>query len=304
MENQSSTQPFLPLPPLPHLMEHLLTLHEDNEALFHYERTHPEERSVSDRPLQEHQTESQPVRMDDSQRFDPGDAFLVPETPAESQLKLMQPSQTSVRSPQTLNSLQHEELEESRQWFRPAFDSEDPGRSQNLNFPTSIHQSDPREALNRIPQFSEDHQASSTPINVKTVTLLTHINPFHAPSWPVLVPHFNPIASAPHQNPFCPIYTPPLHFNPNHAALVACGDSTVSCLVLPPHMNVYPVYPTPYLPSNTQSPSQASFSGDSSARRFPEDVCDSYGLWRRLCETAKGFSAGSPDTEALACFFM
>ncbi|XP_048039480.1 uncharacterized protein LOC125264295 [Megalobrama amblycephala] len=289
-------------------MEHLLPLHEDNKALLNYERTHPEERSVTDRPLQEDQTESQPVRMDDSQCFDAGDVFLMPETPAESQLKLMrsmQPSQTSVRSPQTLRSLQYEELEESRQWFRPAFDSEDPGRSQNLHFPTSIHQSDPQEELNHIPQ---DCQPPSTPINIKPVTVFTHINPFHAPhlnpSWPVLVPHFNPVASAPHQNPFCPIYTPPLHFDPNRTTLVACGDSTVSCLVLPLHMNVYPVYPTPYLPSNTQSPSQASLSGDSSARWFPEDVCDSYGLWRRLRETARGFSSGSPDTEALACFFM
>ncbi|RXN36169.1 NUT family member 2G [Labeo rohita] len=131
--------------------------------------------------------------------------------------------------------------------------------------------------------------------------------PHFNPSWPVLVPHLNPTinASVPHHNPFCPIYTPKLNFNlpfkPNFKAPVACENHSYSSLVLRPHLNVYPVCPTPniYQPNVQMIRTDRDHPG-----RFLRDVQDSFRLWQRLCETARLFCSGSPDAEALACYFM
>ncbi|XP_077085841.1 uncharacterized protein LOC143737867 [Siphateles boraxobius] len=66
-------------------------------------------------------------------------------------------------------------------------------------------------------------------------------------------------------------------------------------------MSVYPVCPAPYPFLNTTGSDSYTHSH---THLFPADVLDSYELWQRLCETAKDFSSSSPDTEALACFFI
>ncbi|XP_039519750.1 uncharacterized protein LOC120473795 [Pimephales promelas] len=93
---------------------------------------------------------------------------------------------------------------------------------------------------------------------------------------------------------------PAFNINPAFNPLVACGDSALSCLVLRPHMSVCP---TPYPHLNTTGLVSNTHS-HSHTQSFPLNMLDAYELWQRLCKTAEDYSSSSPDTEALACFFI
>lgn len=302
-----------------HLMEHALPLNEDNQLLNYEEITCV---NAQDR-IRDAQTETR--------GFDAENTFLVPETHAS-----MRSAHTCVYS--LHSQLQCEEHEDTPPGFgpntvfeinrdisiKPLLTDINPFHTPHLN------PSWPVLVPHRHPVASAPHQNQFWPV----YTPPQHFNPAFNPA-SNFNPGFNPAFNFnPGFNPtfnFNPGFNPAFNFNPgfnlasnfnpgfnlatnfntgfNLASnfnpgfnpLVACGESAFSCLVLRPHMSVYPVSPPPYPHLNTTG--SVSYT-HSHTHSFPADVLNSYGLWQRLCETAKDFSSGSPDTEALACFFM
>ncbi|XP_067300220.1 uncharacterized protein [Pseudorasbora parva] len=282
-------------------MEPALPLHLDNESLLHYEQALSEMRDDLD------PTDTQPVRTED--------------------VRWLETSPHVMRSMHTSDYSLHPNLrfEESLQGFEP--------NTFNQEFnTTSVHPSDPQEGQNR---FTQPPSASlNSPRN---------INPFHTPylnpSWPVLVPHFSP-----HQSPFCSFYLPPFNpvvscgdsafsclvlrqhlsvYPVRPSPLLRSEPRPLQYEPRPPQYEPRPLQyeprplqyeprplqyeprPLQYEPRPLQYEPRPSQYDPRPLQSEPRPLLlDSYWLWRRLCETAKAFSSGSPDTEALACFFI